>query len=86
MITGILLFPVIYNCLVVINFKLIFYENHPVRDFNQESRSENIHRRHEMSTVLVENGILTGKRKFEIIEMLGSPNSSQGINDDGITI
>ena len=84
-IAGILLFPMIYNWLVVIIFNLFFYEYHPERDFNKESWNEEIQNRHEMSTDLVENDILTGKSKAEIIEMLGSPNSSQKSEQDSIT-
>lgn len=76
-IAGILLFPAIYNWLMVIIFNLFFYEYHPQRDFNQESWTEEIENRHEMRTDLVENDILIGKSKAEILETLGSPNSSR---------
>ncbi|QYA25620.1 hypothetical protein G3I01_08880 [Gramella sp. MT6] len=83
-IAGILLFPVIYNWLVVIIFSLLFHEYHPKRNFNQQSWNEEIENRHEMRTDLLENDILIGKSKAEIYEILGSPNSSQESDQDTI--
>ncbi|WP_146167224.1 hypothetical protein [Christiangramia gaetbulicola] len=82
---SIILSPLIYQGILIAFFSLIFYEYHPERDFNKESWNEEIQNRHEMSTDLVENDILIGKSKAEIIEMLGSPNSSQKSDQDTIT-
>jgi len=71
-IVTIILAPILYVGLVVAFFSYLFYE--PQYDFDREKWFADKHSRFEMRDDILESGILKGKSKNEIIDLIGKPD------------
>lgn len=67
----IIIAPILYLVLVFSFFSYLFYE--PQYNFDREKWFTDKHSRFEMRKDIVESGILKGKSKTEIIELIGKP-------------
>jgi hypothetical protein len=70
----IIIAPVLYLVLVFSFFSYLFYE--PQYDFDREKWLADKHSRFEMRDDILESGILKGKSKSKIIELIGKPVSN----------
>jgi hypothetical protein len=70
----IIIAPVLYLVLVFSFFSYLFYE--PQYDFDREKWFADKHSRFEMRDDILESGILKGKSKSKIIELIGKPVSN----------
>lgn len=66
--------PILYFVLVFAFFSYLFYETQ--YDFDKEKWFADKHSRFEMRDDIMERGILKGKSKSEIIELIGKPESN----------
>ena len=70
----IIIAPILYVGLIITFFSYLFYE--PQYDFEKERWFADKNARFEMRDYLVNSGILNGKTKIEIIELIGNSEST----------
>lgn len=66
--------PILYLILIFAFFSYLFYE--PQYDFDKEKWFADKNSRFEMRDDIVESGMLKGKNKSEIIQIIGKPESN----------
>ena len=82
LLSTLILTPIVYYFLIISFFSILFYEYHPESKFDSIKWSENRNDRHEMRKDIIESGILLGKTKTELVELLGKPNNNFKISND----
>lgn len=82
LLSTLILTPIVYSILIISFFSILFYEYHPESKFDSIKWSENKNDRHEMRKDIIESGILLGKTKTELVELLGTPNNNFKISND----
>ena len=74
MITSIILSPLIYVGTIVIMFYILSY--YPTQEFDKNLWDQKIEERYKMSQDIIDNNLLIGKSKEEVIELLGNDFST----------
>jgi hypothetical protein len=71
--------PLIYFTLIIVFFSMLFYE--PTRDFDRARWLADKHKRFEMRDDIVESGLLKGKSKKQVIDLIGRPDFATDTTD-----